>query len=199
MQKEWRRRAEKAYELLNPCRVCPRECGAERTGNARGGFSLARGLRTPIVYNTGGYDRVETLKLLDGMVDIYMPDIKYSDNEMGWRYSNVPGYWDVAQRAIKEMHRQVGDLVVGENGIAQRGLLIRHLVLPNGLAGTEKVTQFLAEEISKDTYVNIMDQYHPTNKAFNYPELSRRITKEEFEEAVKIARNAGLYCFNHTL
>lgn len=159
---------------------------------------LAEHLGIPIVYNTGGYDRVETLKLLDGTIDIYMPDIKYSDNKMGLKYSSVPDYWDVVREAIKEMHRQVGDLVVDESGIAQRGLLVRHLVLPNKIAGTEEVMKFLAAEISKDTYINIMDQYSPTNKAPNYPELSRRTTSEEFAEVVRIARDAGLHRFDHT-
>lgn len=158
-------------------------------------LAVEKGLKIPLVYNTGGYDSVETLKLLDGVVDIYMPDVKYSDNRAGLKYSNAPDYWDVVRKAIKEMHRQVGDLVI-ENGLAGKGLLIRHLVLPNDLAGTEKVMRFLTKEISPDTYLNIMDQYWPTHKAGQHPELSRRITREELEKAIGVARKFGLYRFD---
>ncbi len=159
-------------------------------------LAVEKGLKIPLVYNTGGYDSVETLKLLDGVVDIYMPDIKYSDDKIGRKYSLVPNYWQKVRPAIKEMHRQVGDLVIDKKGLAVRGLLVRHLVLPNNLAGTEKVMRFLSEEISKDTYVNIMDQYYPSNKAYHYPELSRRITTEEFSDALKLAEAAGLHRFD---
>lgn len=157
-------------------------------------IAVDKGLKLPLVYNTGGYDSVETLKLLEGVVDIYMPDIKYSDSACGLKYSAVPNYWEVVQKAVGEMHRQVGDLVIGKDGIAQRGLLIRHLALPNEIAGTEKVMKFLAS-LSKDTYVNLMDQYHPTNKADQYPELNRRITPEEFQGALTIAKKEGLHRF----
>jgi putative pyruvate formate lyase activating enzyme len=153
---------------------------------------VEKGLRLPLVYNTGGYDSIKTLKLLDGIVDIYMPDMKYSDPEIAWRYSKVKDYPAVNRAAVKEMHRQVGDLVLDERGIAVRGLLVRHLVLPNRLAGTEEVVKFLAEEISPNTYLNIMDQYRPCYKAHQIPELSRRITFEEYEEALEMARKAGL-------
>jgi len=158
-------------------------------------FAREKGLKLPLVYNTGGYDRVETLKLLEGIVEIYMPDIKYSDDKLGLKYSLVPYYWQVVKKAVKEMHRQVGDLEI-KNGLAIRGLLARHLVLPNNIAGTEKVMQFLAKEISKDTYVNLMDQYYPANKAHFYPELGRRITKEEYRKTVNIARHFGLHRFD---
>jgi putative pyruvate formate lyase activating enzyme len=158
-------------------------------------MAVEAGLHLPLVYNTGGYDSVETLKILDGVIDIYMPDIKYSDNKIGQRYSLVPDYWDGVRQAVKEMHRQVGDLVIDENGIAGRGLLIRHLVLPGGIAGTEKVMKFIAS-LSKNSYVNIMDQYYPTNKAHLYPEINRRITTEEYSQAIKIAKNYGLHRFN---
>lgn len=289
-KKEIENRAEKAWKLLSPCRVCPRKCGVDRAHDERKGFcrmgakpvvssyyphhweercisgtkgsgiifftscnaacvycqnyeisqlrignevtceqlgemmvelqgtgchninlctpsiwtpqilkalifAIEKGLKLPIVYNTGGYDSVETLKLLDGVVDIYMPDIKYADNKIGEKFSLVPRYWDVVQLAVKEMHRQVGDLVI-EDGLTTRGLLIRHLVLPNGLAGTKKVMEFLANKISKNTYVNIMAQYRPENKAFQYPELSRGITQEEYSEAVGLARKAGLWRFD---
>lgn len=148
------------------------------------------GLSIPLVYNSGGYDSVETLRLLEGIVDIYMPDAKYGSDEMAIRYSNAPGYVEVMKAAIREMHRQVGDLVI-ENGIAVRGLLVRHLVLPNNLAGTAEVVRFISE-LSKNTYINIMDQYRPEYKADQYNELSRRITLSEYREALRLARSAGL-------
>lgn len=150
------------------------------------------GLEIPIVYNTGGYDSLETLDILDGVVDIYMPDIKFGDDETGRKYSNAPGYFTVAKQAVKKMHGQVGDLVIDQRGIAVRGLLVRHLVLPENLAHTEKVMEFLAGEISVNTYVNVMAQYYPVHKAFDYPELNRRITGKEYREAIKAAKQAGL-------
>lgn len=150
------------------------------------------GLRLPIVYNTGGYDSPEALALLDGVIDIYMPDMKYSNPEIARRYSGIRNYPAVNQAAVKEMHRQVGDLVLDERGIAQRGLLVRHLVLPNGLAGTQEIMRFLAQEVSLNTYVNIMDQYRPCYKAADFPELNRRITAAEYAQALEWAREAGL-------
>jgi putative pyruvate formate lyase activating enzyme len=158
-------------------------------------FAIPKALKLPLVYNTGGYDSVETLRVLDRIVDIYMPDIKYSDSKIGLKYSLVPNYWEEVQKAIKEMFRQVGDLVI-EGGLAKRGLLIRHLVLPNNLTGTKKVMEFLAKEVSKNTYVNIMAQYRPEHKALQFPKLSRKITSEEYEEAVKIAKEVGLWRFD---
>lgn len=290
-QKELKIRAERAWLLLNPCRVCPRKCGVDRTqirpkpagfcqvgskakiysfhphfgeesclvGTGGSGtiffsscnlacvycqnyeisqlrlgeeveiedlagmmvnlqnrgchninlvsptiwvpqilkalvITRERGLKVPLVYNIGGYDSVETIKILEGIVDIYMPDIKYSDSKIGLKYSLVPNYWEVVQKSVKEMFRQVGDLVIDKNGIAQKGLLIRHLVLPNGLAGTKKVIKFIAS-LSKDFYVNIMDQYYPTNKADLYPEINRRITPEEYNQAIEIAKKYGLHNF----
>lgn len=297
-KKELKKRAEKTWELLNPCRVCPRKCGGNRANDERtlrqaqgklgfcrmgvkprissahahfgeetplvgtGGsgtiffsscnlacvycqnfeisqlrigdeveiktlasmmlslqnrgchninlvsptiwvpqilkalvIAMEKGLKLPLVYNTGGYDSMETLKLLDGVIDIYMPDMKYSDSKLALKYSLVPNYWEVNKKAVKEMRRQVGDLVIDENGIAQKGLLIRHLVLPEGIAGTKKVMKFIAS-LSKDSYVNIMDQYYPCNKAEKYPKINRRITPEEFEEAIKIAKKEGLHRFD---
>jgi putative pyruvate formate lyase activating enzyme len=150
------------------------------------------GLQLPIVYNTGGYDSPEALALLDGVIDIYMPDMKYAKNEHGKRYSNVPDYPDVNQAAVREMHRQVGDLQLDKDGIAQRGLLVRHLVLPEGLAGTREIVTFLAEEVSKNTYLNLMDQYRPAYKARQYPPLSRPVSNEEYSQAVRWAIEAGL-------
>lgn len=150
-----------------------------------------KGLTLPIVYNCGGYESLESLKILEGIVDIYMPDYKYSDPEMGLKYSKAKDYPEIAKTAIKEMHRQVGDLII-EYGIARRGLLIRHLVLPNNIAGTKEFVNFIASEISKNTYVNIMDQYRPCYKAYDYPELNRRITSKEYKEAIKMAIEAGI-------
>ncbi|MFW6111470.1 MAG: radical SAM protein [Candidatus Bipolaricaulota bacterium] len=149
-------------------------------------------LEIPIVYNTGGYDNPETLKLLDGIVDIYMPDIKYSSNRAGLKYSKVPDYWDVSRKAVGEMWDQVGDLTLDEHGIAQQGLLVRHLILPEGVAGTEEVLKFLAKEISEDTYVNLMKQYRPCWKASEFGELNRRITRDEFYRAKDLATELGL-------
>lgn len=288
-KKELAKRAEKAWRLLNPCRVCPRKCGVNRLQDSSGfcrmgvkpkissyhahfgeeaclvgthgsgtiffsscnlacvycqNFEISqlrfgseveiedlakmmislqnqgchninlvsptiwvpqilkalviaveKGLKVPLVYNTGGYDSVETLKILDGIVDIYMPDMKYSNAKIAKKYSLVDNYWEVNKKALAEMYRQVGDLVIGEDGIAQKGLLIRHLVLPEGLAGTKKVMKFIAS-LSKNSYVNIMDQYYPCNKAEQYPEINRRITPEEFKEAIEIAKKQGLHRFD---
>jgi len=154
--------------------------------------AMENGLSIPVVYNTGGYDALHTLQFLDGVIDIYMPDIKFGSNEMGKKYSRAPRYFDVAKDAVREMHRQVGDLKVDDRGLAARGLLVRHLVLPEDISGTRAVMEFLAREISPATYVNVMKQYYPAYKASDYPELSRRITPEEFSRAIKIARDAGL-------
>jgi putative pyruvate formate lyase activating enzyme len=155
-------------------------------------IAAGNGLRIPIVYNCGGYESLEAIQLLDGVIDIYMPDFKYADPEMAFRYSKAKDYPTVAKTVIKEMHRQVGDLVMDEKGIALRGLLVRHLVLPENVAGTAEVVRFIAEEVSKNTYVNIMDQYHPCYKANEHPPLDRRITSKEFTEAVNLALKAGL-------
>ncbi|MFN3532526.1 MAG: radical SAM protein [Candidatus Brocadia sp.] len=155
-------------------------------------IAIRDGLSVPLVYNTGGYDLVETLQLLDGVFDIYMPDYKFSDNDVAAKLCKARDYPQVAMKAIKEMHRQVGDLVINERGIAERGLIVRHLVMPNGLAGTRKVMQFLSKEISRNTYVNIMDQYHPCGLAHKYPEINRRISLDEFEDALQIAQEEGI-------
>lgn len=155
-------------------------------------IAAEQGLSLPLVYNTGGYDSPEALALLDGIIDIYMPDMKYADSELARRYSKVRNYVEVNQKAVKEMHRQVGDLVLNEQGIAQRGLLIRHLVLPNNIAGTEQVLQFIAEEISPDTYLNLMDQYHPCYRADEHPPLHRIITTNEYATALELAQRYHL-------
>ena len=150
------------------------------------------GLKIPLVYNTGGYDSMAMLRLLDGVIDIYMPDMKYSDPDTARRYSKIRNYPQVNQSAVKEMHRQVGDLQVDQKGVAQRGLLVRHLVLPEGIAGTEEIVRFLSNKISPHTYLNLMDQYHPSYKSHSYPELNRRLTKQEYQSAVDAALSAGL-------
>jgi putative pyruvate formate lyase activating enzyme len=154
------------------------------------------GLRLPLVYNTGGYDSLAALQLLDGVIDIYMPDMKYADAKIGSRLSRARNYPEVNRAAVKEMHRQVGNLMMDERGIARRGLLIRHLVMPAGLAGTPEIARFLSEEISRDTYINVMAQYHPCYRAWQIPPLNRRITPQEYAEAVAACRTAGLYRFD---
>lgn len=155
-----------------------------------------RGLSLPLVYNSGGYDSVSALKLLKGIIDIYMPDIKYADDKIGAKYSLVSDYWTQVRKAVKEMYQQVGDLVIDKRGLAKKGLLIRHLVLPNNIAGTEKAMEFLGKEISPETYVNIMTQYYPCHRAFQYPEINRRISDKELEEAYKFAQKYGLHRFD---
>ena len=179
-------------------------------------IAIEKGLKIPLVYNTSSYDSLEVLRLLDGIFDIYLPDARYSDDKIATKYSNTPNYFEIMKKAIKEMHRQVGDLIINSKsknqnaklkfkiqnfekiqkefpeGVALRGLIVRHLVLPNGLAGSEKIFEFLAKEISKNTFLNIMDQYWPAYKAIEYSELSRRITEEEFQEAIKLAKKFGL-------
>jgi putative pyruvate formate lyase activating enzyme len=155
-------------------------------------LAVEMGLEVPIVYNCGGYESVETLKLLEDIIDIYMPDIKYSIDENALKYSGVQNYWETLKLAIKDMHRQVGDLKISKKGIAQRGLLIRHLVLPNDITGSKAVIDFVANEISTETYLNIMDQYRPAYNANKYDRLSRRITPSEYKEVVDYAFSKGL-------
>jgi putative pyruvate formate lyase activating enzyme len=150
------------------------------------------GLRVPLVYNSGGYDSLKTLKLLDGVVDIYMPDMKYADADVAQRHSKISNYPAVNQAAVKEMHRQVGDLSTDKRGVARRGLLVRHLVLPEGLAGTAEITRFLRDEISRNTYINVMAQYRPCYRAHRLPPLDRRLSNREYAEAVRLAQEAGL-------
>jgi putative pyruvate formate lyase activating enzyme len=156
-------------------------------------YAVERGLAVPLVYNCGGYEEVATLRLLEGIFDIYMPDFKYGESDIARRYSGAPRYVETAKAALAEMHRQVGPLLIDERGIAVSGLLVRHLVLPEGLAGTRQVMRFIARELSPDTYVNIMDQYHPCFRAGDYPPLNRRITAEEYDAALEIAREEGLW------
>jgi len=154
--------------------------------------AIEKGLSIPLVYNCGGYEAVETLKLLKGLVDIYMPDIKYGGEEEGKKYSSAPDYFEIAKKAVKEMFTQVGNLQIDKEGIARKGLLIRHLILPHKLAKTRNVLKFIAEEISPYTYISLMSQYFPAYRAREFKELSRRITREEYEEALEITRELGL-------
>ncbi|MFP3902754.1 MAG: radical SAM protein [Armatimonadota bacterium] len=150
------------------------------------------GLEVPLVYNSGGYDAVETLKLLDGIVDIYMPDAKYADPETARELSDAPDYPEVMKAALTEMHRQVGDLTLDDRGVAVRGLLVRHLVLPEDLAATQQVMEFIAS-LSTDTYVNVMDQYRPCYRADEYEGINRRLHSHEYEAAVQATHDAGLH------
>jgi len=155
--------------------------------------AIRRGLRIPLVYNCGGYEPVEVIRLLDGIVDIYLPDYKYTDGAMSEKYSSgARDYPEVAAAAIAEMHRQLGELVTDESGIALRGLMIRHLVLPHNIAGTDRLVRWVAEKLTPSTYVNIMAQYRPEHRAFEYPELARRLTRDEYQQALQWAREAGL-------
>jgi putative pyruvate formate lyase activating enzyme len=176
--------------LVSPTHVMPQIVGSIA-------IAKERGLEIPIVYNTGGYDSLETLKVLDGIVDIYMPDMKYSTSEAGLRLSDAPDYPSINQEAVKEMHRQVGDLVLDEAGIAMRGLIVRHLVLPNDMAGSKGIFDFIAKEISRDTYVNVMNQYHPSYNSTCYPEVDRKPRHEEYEKAFTWAVKAGLHRFSN--
>jgi putative pyruvate formate lyase activating enzyme len=159
-------------------------------------IAARRGLALPLVWNTGGYDSQEALRLLDGVVDVYMPDLKYGDSAVGRRLSRVPDYVEVNRAAVKEMHRQVGDLRLDGRGLARRGLLVRHLVLPAGLAGTEAAMRFLAAEVSPRTWVNLMGQYRPCYRAGETPEIARRPTAAELQEALSAARRAGIERFD---
>jgi len=155
-------------------------------------LAIQKGLNIPLVYNCSGYEKVEILKLLEGIIDIYMPDIKYGGIEEGKKYSSAPDYFQVTKKAIREMYRQVGDLRLDQKGIAEKGLLVRHLVLPNKLAGTTRVFNFLAKEISTATYISTMSQYFPAYRAEEFEELKRRITDKEYKEALSTARELGL-------
>lgn len=156
--------------------------------------AVERGLRLPLVYNTSAYDSADSLALMDGIVDIHMPDFKFWDPNQARRYAKAPEYPDTAQRAIKEMHRQVGPLVTDEHGVALRGVLLRHLVMPGGVAGTPEIMQWIARELGADTYVNLMAQYHPACRVGDteYPEINRCVTRSEFRQAADSFQAAGL-------
>jgi putative pyruvate formate lyase activating enzyme len=172
--------------LVSPTHVAPQIIAAVS-------IAAQNGLGLPLVYNTGGYDSLGMLKLLDGIIDIYMPDMKYSNANVALKYSKIRNYPLINQAAIHEMHRQVGDLQLDERGIATRGLLVRHLVLPHNVAGTEGILRFLADVVSRDTYLNLMDQYIPTFNSHLYPQLNRRVTRLEYQAAVDLSYEAGLH------
>ncbi|CCQ95887.1 Radical SAM domain protein [[Clostridium] ultunense Esp] len=155
-------------------------------------IAVRKGFHLPLVYNCGGYERIEILRILDGLVDIYMPDFKYSISERGKKYSKVADYSDKIKLALKEMDRQVEGLKVDKRGIAYRGLLIRHLMLPGGLEDTKKVLEFIKKELSHDCLVNLMSQYYPTHKAFEYDEINRRLGFKEYQQAYAFAQKLGL-------
>ncbi|MEK7327919.1 MAG: radical SAM protein [Chloroflexota bacterium] len=161
-------------------------------------IAVEHGLCLPIVYNTSAYDSPESLRYLDGVVDIYMPDFKIWDERMALKYLLAKDYPEAARRAIKEMHRQVGELKFDESGLAKRGVLVRHLVMPGDIAGTQEITKFLADEVSPHTYVNLMAQYYPAGRVTGekFSEINRRITRPELAEAIEAAREAGLYRFD---
>jgi len=161
-------------------------------------IAVEAGLRLPIVYNTSAYDSADSLKLLESIVDIYMPDFKFWDPGLSLRYVKAKDYPEAARRVVKEMHRQVGELKVDENGLARRGVLVRHLIMPGEIAGTESIMRFLAEEVSPDTYVNLMDQYYPAGRVSGeqFGEINRHTTRAEYEAAVAKARAAGLWRFD---
>ncbi len=158
-------------------------------------FAVDGGLRLPLVYNTSSYDSLDSLHLLDGIVDIYMPDFKFWDPALSLRYVKARDYPDVARRNIREMHRQVGVLKVDKQGLAKRGVLVRHLVMPGSIAGAESIMRFLADEVSLDTYVNVMDQYYPAGRVAGsqFVEIDRRITASEYRDALEATRSAGLW------
>ena len=157
------------------------------------GEAAERGLRLPIVWNCGGFESLEVIRLLEGIVDIYMPDVKFMADEPARLLTRAKDYPAVVKEVLKEMHRQVGDLAIGRRGIAYRGLLVRHLVMPGGIGGTAELVRFLAEEVSPSTYINIMEQYRPCYRADEFPAISRRPTHGEFAEALDLAREAGLH------
>ncbi len=171
--------------LVSPTHVVPQILEAVA-------IAAQKGLTLPLVYNTGGYDSLEMLSLLDGVVDIYMPDMKYGDEETARKYSQVKDYPHINQAAVLEMQRQVGDLQLDENDIAIRGLLVRHLVLPENLSGSEKILRFLAEQISQNVYLNIMEQYWPAHRTVDFPVLNRRITPGEYQHVIALAQKFGL-------
>ena len=156
------------------------------------GLALKNGLKVPVVYNTGGYDLVETIRSLEGLIDIYMPDMRYSSDSMAKTYSDAVKYVEYNRSAVEEMQRQVGDLVVDEKGIARRGLIIRLLVLPQDISGTKETLRFIAGRISKNAFLSIMSQYYPTFKSCNYKEISRGVREKEYLEVVEEAKALGL-------
>ena len=170
--------------LVSPTHFVPQILGALE-------IAVDKGLDLPLVYNTNGYESLSTLKLLQGIVDIYLPDLKYSDNRVAEKYSGASNYWEAAKEALREMYKQVGNLKT-KQGVAYRGLIVRHLILPKGLSGTKEVLNFLAKEVSSSVHISLMRQYYPAFKAQGFPPLDRPITKEEYLEAKRYFQEAGL-------
>lgn len=159
----------------------------------KGGLiAIKKGLKIPFVYNCGGYENPEVLKLLEGFIDVYMPDAKYGDNEIAEKYSGVPDYWDVCKKSLIEMKKQVQDIVLNEEKVAIRGILIRHLIIPSNLSSTEKVLEFIKNNLGENTWISLLTQYHPEFKAYKFPEINRRINMEESTKALKKAEEIGL-------
>jgi len=171
--------------LVTPTHVMPQILKALK-------IAISKGLKIPLVYNTGGYELPEIIKLLDGIVDIYLPDMRYVDEVISVKYSCAPGYPEYNQNSVKEMHRQVGIAKIDNAGIIRSGLVIRHLVLPKNISGTEKIMKFIAEEVSPDTYISLMSQYLPYHKASEFKDISRRLLMKEYEEAREIMHEYGL-------
>jgi len=156
-------------------------------------IAIDKGLNIPIVYNTGGYELASIIRLLDGIVDIYLPDMRYAENGAAKKYSIAPDYPKYNQEAVEEMHRQVGIAQIDNQGIINKGLIIRHLVLPNNISGTDKIMHFISSRLSRDTYISLMSQYHPCYKAGDFLELSRRLTLNEYKQAKAMMEKYGLY------
>jgi len=156
-------------------------------------IAILKGLRIPLVYNTGGYELPEAIKLLEGVVDIYLADMRYADSEMSVKYSNAPEYPRYNQASVKEMHRQVGIADMDDQGIIKKGLIVRHLVMPNNVSGTAKIMKFIAQELSLEIYISLMSQYTPYYKAQEFTDISRRATLEEYKEAEEVMHRYGLY------
>lgn len=155
-------------------------------------LAAQQGLTLPIIYNTNGYDSIDMLKLYDGVIDIYLPDFKYGDDDSAKKYSNAENYFEHSKAAIKEMFRQVGDELIYDGDVVVRGLIIRHLVLPNGIAESEKVFKFIAEELSPKVHISLMSQYYPTNKAYKEILLDRKLRVSEYEKAIELMDKYGL-------
>ncbi|MFH1640640.1 MAG: radical SAM protein [Candidatus Omnitrophota bacterium] len=171
--------------LVSPTHIMPQILKALNS-------AIFKGLKIPLVYNTGGYELPEMIKLLDGIVDIYLPDMRYADNEMAIKYSDAKDYPKYNQEALKEMYRQVGNAEMDNRGIISKGLIIRHLVLPNNISGTQKIMEFISKDLSKDAYISLMSQYFPCNNAEQFKEISRRLTSSEYEEAQQSMHKYGL-------
>ena len=155
-------------------------------------LAIKKGLKIPFVYNCGGYENPEVLKLLEGFIDIYMPDAKYGNNEIAEKYSGVPDYWDMCKKSLIEMKRQVGDIILNEEGVAIRGILIRHLIIPSNVSSTQKVFEFIKDNLGENTWISLLTQYHPEFKAYKFREINRRINMEENTRVLKIVENLGL-------